>query len=400
MKIAVLTSGILPVPAVRGGAVENLVDFYLDYNDRHRLHDITVYSIADPAARHHRALRSEVNHYRFIDVGSPIAKLCKRLMHWRFQHEEYYHYTIEYYLRQAISDIRRRQFDTIVIENRPGYALRLREVTDARLVYHLHNEKLDISSDSGRTIYDAATRILTVSDYIRSRVMTINPADTKTVTIHNGIDLSRFAPATHSDGTSPTARQGREALGLSSDDFVLVFSGRVNSEKGIMELVEAMSRLQHISGLRLLVIGSSFYDTTAGDDEFTARLKAKAAPLADRILFTGFVPYSRMPDYLAMADVAVVPSVWDDPFPTTVLEAQAMGLPVIATRRGGIPEEVTDDGALLIDTGEGFVQRLADAISQLYSDAGRREAMGRASRANAARFDKDRYARDFFNALQ
>ena len=45
MRIAILTSGILPVPAVQGGAVENLVDFYLEYNDRHRLHDITVYSI-------------------------------------------------------------------------------------------------------------------------------------------------------------------------------------------------------------------------------------------------------------------------------------------------------------------------------------------------------------------
>ncbi len=42
MKIAVLTSGILPVPAVQGGAVENLVDFYMEYNDIHRLHDITV----------------------------------------------------------------------------------------------------------------------------------------------------------------------------------------------------------------------------------------------------------------------------------------------------------------------------------------------------------------------
>lgn len=43
MKIAILTSGILPVPAVQGGAVENLIDFYLDYNERNNLHDITVF---------------------------------------------------------------------------------------------------------------------------------------------------------------------------------------------------------------------------------------------------------------------------------------------------------------------------------------------------------------------
>ena len=45
MKIAILTSGILPVPAVLGGAVENLIDFYLEYNERHQLHDITIYII-------------------------------------------------------------------------------------------------------------------------------------------------------------------------------------------------------------------------------------------------------------------------------------------------------------------------------------------------------------------
>ena len=44
MKIAILTSGILPVPAVQGGAVENLIDFYLEYNNIHKLHDITVIS--------------------------------------------------------------------------------------------------------------------------------------------------------------------------------------------------------------------------------------------------------------------------------------------------------------------------------------------------------------------
>ena len=69
MKIAILTSGILPVPAVQGGAVENLVDFYLEYNDKHRLHDITVYSVWHPD------LKSEVNHYKYIKVNNLLAQL-------------------------------------------------------------------------------------------------------------------------------------------------------------------------------------------------------------------------------------------------------------------------------------------------------------------------------------
>lgn len=74
MKIAILTSGILPVPAVLGGAVENLIDFYLEYNDIHQLHDITVYSCNHCDTKNHPAVKSKVNHYHYIDTTSIIAK--------------------------------------------------------------------------------------------------------------------------------------------------------------------------------------------------------------------------------------------------------------------------------------------------------------------------------------
>ena len=94
----------------------------------------------------------------------------------------------------------------------------------------------------------------------------------------------------------------------------------------------------------------------------------KIIKVKDRIIFTGFVPYNTMPDYLQLADIAIIPSVWDDPFPTTVLEAQAMGLPIITTRRGGIPEEVTEENALILTTDDYFVDNLTESIKTLYSD--------------------------------
>ena len=68
MKIAILTSGILPIPAVRGGAVENHIDFYLKYNDEHKLHDMTVFSVYDKRIEGHPALNSDVNHFNFISI--------------------------------------------------------------------------------------------------------------------------------------------------------------------------------------------------------------------------------------------------------------------------------------------------------------------------------------------
>ena len=390
MKIAILTSGILPLPAVQGGAVENLTDFYLEYNNQHRLHDITIYSVWHPDVERHPALQSTVNHYVYIKVTGLWAKLKKK-WYQHTHHEEYYHYTIEFYLQEAIKDISRRSYDIILIENRPAYALKLKEVSNAKLVYHLHNEKLDSKSEKALDIYNAATCIITVSDYIKSRVLTINHYDEKTTTVYNGIDLHAFSSCNHSIN--------RNSIGLQEDDFVMVFSGRVTAEKGIMQLIEAMTLLQDLPRIKLLVIGSSFYGNDDNENSFAKALREKAAHLSDRIIFTGFIPYAQMPNYLQIADIAVIPSVWDDPFPTTVLEAQATGLPIISTRRGGIPEQVTEESAILLDTDEYFVDNLATAIRDLYQHPEKRKALGQAGLLHSQYFNKERFAKDFFEAL-
>ena len=390
MKIAILTSGILPVPAVQGGAVENLVDFYLEFNDLHHLHDITVYSIWHPDVEQHPAGKSEVNHYHYIKVNSFWGKL-KKFFFKKAHHEGYYHYTIEYFLHEAIRHIRQQDYDIIILENRPGYALKLKEATNARLVYHLHNEKLTSAVPQCRAIYEAADGIITVSDYIKSCVLTVNTDDTKTTSVYNGINLDAF-----SQSATPPARN---TLGLGDQDFVLIYSGRINEEKGIMQLIEAIRLLKNYPAIKLLVIGSSFFGNTTNENGFIKKLKELAEPLGDRIIFTGFVPYNKMPDYLSMADTAVIPSVWDDPFPTTVLEAQAMGLPVISTRRGGIPEEVTAESAILLATDNYFVKNLAQAILDLYHHPEKRQAMSLAGLERSKHFGKERYAQEFFEAL-
>lgn len=391
MKLAILTSGILPVPAVQGGAVENLIDFYLEYNDKHRLHDITVYSVWHPDVEKHPALKSEVNHYIYIKVDGWWNKLKKKI-YQKTHGKEYYHYTIEYFLHEAIKDIRKQQFDVVLLENRPGYAMKLKAVTEAKLIYHLHNEKLTPIVPLSKDIYIAADKILTVSNYIKNQVQTISPDTHKTETVYNGINLSAFSPDTLS--------KSREEMGLSAGDFTMVFSGRVNKEKGIMELIEAMNQLKDYPQIKLLVIGSSFYGNANNENDFAKALKQKAEDVKNRIIFTGFIPYSDMPQYLRIADISIIPSVWDDPFPTTVLEAQAMGLPIITTRRGGIPEEVTEENAILLDTDEHFVDNLAAAILDLYEHPEKRKQMAAASLERSKLFDKETYAKNFFEALE
>ena len=89
MKLAIITCGILPIPAVLGGAVENLVDFYLEYNNQKKIHDITVYSPWSPKITGHPALSSDVNHFIFIDVTSLYVRIMRRIRSY-FHRQEYY----------------------------------------------------------------------------------------------------------------------------------------------------------------------------------------------------------------------------------------------------------------------------------------------------------------------
>ena len=389
MKLAVLTCGMLPIPAVQGGAVENLIDFYLEYNDKHRLHDITVYSVWHPDVNNHPALKSEVNHYIYIKVNSWWNKLKKNI--YKKTHvKEYYHYTIEYYLHEAIKDIRKQKYDVILLENRPGYAVKLKKVTDAQLVYHLHNEKLSTQIPQYQTIYDAASCIITVSNYIKGLVQTVNPGDSKTKTLYNGIDMSAF--------TSSTPTKPRSSLRLSDDNFVLLFSGRITKEKGIMELIQAISTLKGIPNWKLLIVGASAYGRDEHPTPFIEELIKVAEPIKDRIIFTGFVDYKQIPSYLKMADIAVVPSMWEEPFGLTVVEAMAAGLPLITTRSGGIPEIC--EGVATIVEREHIVNNLAAAILDLYQHPEKRKQMATASLERSRLFDKETYARNFFQALE
>ena len=391
MKIAVLTCGMLPIPAVQGGAVENLIDFYLEYNDTYKLYDITVYSPWNDKITNHPALLSDVNNYVFIDVTSLKAR-CERKLRGFFNSDEYYNYFIEYYFEKAYADLKKKNYDYIILENGAGLAYKLSQRGYKNIILHMHNEVRESQAKYHKTIFHNITKILTVSDFIKRKASTLFPAN-KIETVHNGIDLNKFIRK-----AEPCIN--RQQIGFEENDFVMVYSGRVNKEKGVSELIDAMLLLKDVPKIKLMIIGGTFFGNADNEDNFVRSLKTKAQPLQHRIIFTGFVSYDKIPDYLQMADIAVIPSIWDDPFPTTELEAQAMGLPIITTCRGGIPEEVTEDNAILLETDEHFISNLAISIHELYKHPEKREQMSKASIEHSKLFDKKVYAKKFFGALE
>ena len=273
MKIAILTSGILPVPAVQGGAVENLIDFYLEFNEQHQLHDITVFSVAHPDTKNHKALQSKVNHYHYIDTSSRKARIMRKIREWIQPKGDYYNNHIEYYFERAYRQLRRQHYDCIILENRPGYAKKLAARGQKGIVLHLHNDLLNSNVPYHEILKDSFSGILTVSDFIRNRVSTLVPSD-KITTVHNGINLRHFSPKSQSS-------IHRTDLGFKADDFILVYSGRINKDKGISELIDAMLLLQDEPHIKLLVIGSTFFGNATNDNSFVRSLKEKAKSITE-----------------------------------------------------------------------------------------------------------------------
>lgn len=388
MKIAILTCGMLPIPAVQGGAVENLIDFYLDYNNQKKLHNITIYSPWDAKVKNHPALSSDVNHYIYIDVTSLKARIERKI--YQYLHSnEYYNHFIEYYFEKIYAKLKSQDYDYIILENCPGYAYKLSQRGHNNLILHLHNDLLYSNSRYHNEIFNSLSKILTVSDYIRGRVSTIQPSN-KIQTIYNGIDLKQFSP-------KESFSISRKGLGFLEDDFIIVYSGRINKDKGISELIDALVQLRDIPRIRLMVLGSSFFDNVKNEDCFILSLKDKAKKIEHNITFTSYIPYDQVQEYLHLADIAVLPSMWEEPFGLTIVEAMASGLPLITTRSGGIPEIC--EGVATIVERDNIVNNLVAAIFDLYNNPPKRKQMAVASLERSKLFDKEYYVTKFFNSI-
>jgi glycogen(starch) synthase len=165
--------------------------------------------------------------------------------------------------------------------------------------------------------------------------------------VRRGVDRRLFAGPRRAD---PLAGQG--------DGPRVVFVGRLARQKGVHVLVEAVSRLR-TPGARLALVG---------DGAERVRLEREAARLgiADRVHVTGFVAHEQVPDYLAVADVLVLPSIYEE-LGTVLVEALHAGVPTVASRTGGIPE-IVEDGVtgLLVEPGD--PDALARAIDTVLSD--------------------------------
>ncbi|HHD9197241.1 TPA: glycosyltransferase family 4 protein, partial [Streptococcus pneumoniae] len=281
-------------------------------------------------------------------------------------------------------------FDTVLIENRPEYGYYIRKKFKGNLVLHLHNDLLmDNEYSVDYSVYD---KLITISDYIRDRsevVMSGVPIQT----VYNGIDTELFLQNFSEIDLSDLKNQ----LEILSDDFVIVFFGRINKNKGIKELLEAFLLLPKNLNIKLLAVGSSIFGQTELDT-FTTELRQLAKQASDKVVFTGYVNYKDIPKYHHIADCIVVPSIWEEPAGLTVCEALISGKYVITTDAGGIPEIVAGSEALVVANDECIVEHLKTALLSVYQK-GKCSSVITSNRDRGAYFSIEKYGRDLRKEL-
>jgi glycosyltransferase involved in cell wall biosynthesis len=218
----------------------------------------------------------------------------------------------------------------------------------------------------------ARPRVLGVSRAVEAAVkQTLRIADS--VPLHNGIDASHLR--------SQGRLELRGRFGWPSDSVVFGMVGRLVRWKGCLDFVEAAPHvLRAAPAARFVLVGDEMIDVGSGfRDEIVNRIGELG--ITDEVRLLPFT--DQVGAVLADLDVLVQPSTEPDPFPTAVVEAAVMGVPVIATNHGGVAE-IVGHGVHGHLVEPGSVPALADACTELAVDDVRRERMAAAIRADSA----------------
>lgn len=180
----------------------------------------------------------------------------------------------------------------------------------------------------------------------------------------NGFNLTKFNPILVSQDAKT---QLRKKLGIEEGNFIYGFLGRIIDRKGINELYKAFSELyKNNSNLRLLIVGPFDHGQIKDKNLFEALKDHPGVVMPGRT--------DEVPLYLSLMDVFVLPAWWEG-FGNVLVQAAAMGLPVISTFGTGTRDAVSDGyNGILVPVKD--VIKLKEAMKELYIDDSKRASLG------------------------
>lgn len=300
-------------------------------------------------------------------------------------------FCLDYVLKVA-KDLKKQDFDIVHILNFSQFVPIIRRFNpEIKIVLHMQCEWLTQLDQKmiGQQLKEV-NLIIGCSEYITKKIRNYFPqfAD-RCKTVYNGVNVDHFVRGDHQNKMKKNETKR------------LLLVGRVSPEKGVHVLLNAFKKVVSCyPKVELKIIGHKTpapYEFIVGlsDDpkilglapfysgSYLSHLKNRLpSSSTNKISFAGPIPHTELINHYRDADIFVYPSVWHEPFGIPPIEAMAAGIPVIATRSGGITETVKDGETGLL-VGRDDVKALAEAILSLLSNDELMCKMGKTGRQRA-----------------
>ena len=352
MKVAFITPGLLPVPAYNGGAIETLLDSLINQNEKEGKIDITVLSIK-PKEKVENKKYTNYIYFTNSHIFVLITKIINKIFRKEIIQKNYI------YTKKVINFRKNRteEFDYIIIENYPELALK---INSDRVIEYVHSDVFNKTIKNAQQILKKCHKVITVSDFIKERVIEINNKyNDKVITLHNFLDLKKI----DKEERQEIRQEIRNKYNIKENDIVYAYSGRISPEKGVLELVKAFNEIK-IENKKLLLIGGIWYNSKK-KNEYINTIEQIAN---NNVIFTGYINHNDIQKYLCASDIGVVPSICNEAAGLSVIEFLNTGNIVVASNRGGIPEYTNDKYCKLVTMSSENIDELIEALEKAGND--------------------------------
>ena len=390
-RICLFNDFQLPLPPVNGGSVPTLIDFILSENEKYKLYDIDVFSCYNEKALE-ASKKYRYSHFYFIKD----AKAIKFITNLKFVLNNKFHCNFNLseipLPRSAKKIFLKNKYDLVYINGYIRGALSIMKLSQAPCVLHHHvvTDILNEPTIQGENLVTMARKIAFVSQFAANYAKTgTRQQNEKMCVLPNAIDLQKFVFRDR----NAIRREIRQKIGIKNEDIVIIFVGRLVSNKGALELIKAFNMCEFNDSVKLMIVGGA----TWSSKKKTSYVKKciDNCKTNTNIILTGYVNYSDIPKYYIASDIGTLISVYDEACGMVGIECMAAGLPVITTDRAGIPEYVSEDCKVVVHEGETLENEISNALKLLVSNAELRAKMGNAAIIQAQKFDKSTYYQNF-----
>lgn len=367
-KIAIISSCSLPIPAIKGGAVETLIENIVKENENLKKVDLYIISIYDKDAN----LQSKKYKYsKFIylkknwiikKLDLVITQILKRIKRDKTISSRNYLWKL-LVLKKLSQNLRENDYDYIIMEN-TIYLFNvfknkdIREKYKDKYFFHVHN---DLVKTGYKEVVLGCKKFIAISNYIKENIVNVlgSYVSDKVSVLHNGINTDLFNRSLSSKERTNLLNR----LRIDDNKKIVLFTGRITPEKGIRELLQAFKRIER-EDLILLIIGSSYFGSGTSS-EFENEVITLVAGMKEKIIFTGYINNEEIWKYYKLASVVVLPSMWDEPLGLTIIEAKCSGVPIITTDSGGIPETIKNGQGIILKRDINIVENIAKSIEEV-----------------------------------